>query len=182
MKKLLVALVVLIATVAPVAIAQPALANHDNYYGHWVYPPVVSTPQNGWEDSIQDAAYYWQDNAFYRGYYPPLPNKDNAACGGIVNRINICVVAPGDSRLHGYAGWTDVWYDSYKHIYAAATYVDWSLTGANKQNIFRHEFGHALGLGHNTHTTGSVMRAAPLTPYADAYDIQGILTWQECGC
>lgn len=166
----------------------PAHAIHDNDFGHWNQPPLVVTKAGFAFDSIiQDAAYYWQDTAFYRGYYPPLPHREgSSACGPDVGRIVICLVPPGNSWLGGGQGkiWPTEYGDGSRHISSMVIYIDDSLTGALRQAVMRHEFGHALGLGHYTNgghpATCGLMNEGGCnsTPYATYPDFHGIFSWQ----
>ena len=175
----------------PTTLAAPAAADHDNDYGHWNQPPLVVTKAGfAWDSVIQDAAFYWQDHAFYRGYYPPLPHREGAfSCDPNVGRIVVCAVPPGNFWLGGALGkvWPTHYQDGSNHIESMVIYIDDSLTGAMLQVVMRHEFGHALGLGHYNRdgTTGHPATCSLMNeggcgtwPYAVQLDYAGIWSWQ----
>lgn len=192
MKKLLIGVIVAaLAGLASIVAPAPALANHDNDFGHWNQPPLVVTKAGfGFDGIIQDAAYYWQDVAFFRGYYPPLPHREGSSfCDPNVGRITVCLVPPGNFWLGGGLGkiWPTFYQDGSNHISSMVIYIDDSLTGALRQVVMRHEFGHALGLGHYNRdgTTGhpadcTLMNegGCGLTPYANGTDHAGVWAWQ----
>jgi hypothetical protein len=167
--------------------ATPALANHDNDNGHWNQPPLVVSQMPTFLDGIvQDAAYYWQDVAFFRGYYPPLPYHGAADCSAMTGVINVCMVQAGDFHLDGSDGATRpfLYPDGSGHIQAAVIYLSNQITGARLQNVMRHEFGHAIGLGHyNKPGSGhpadcTVMNSTPCGPYAVFQDKLAVWQWQ----
>lgn len=174
----------------PTTLAAPAAANHDNDFGHWNQPPLVVTKAGfAWDSVIQDAAYYWQDVAFFRGYYPPLPHREGSSeCDPEIGRITVCVVPPGNFWLGGGLGkiWPTHYQDGSNHISTMVIYIDDSLTGALRQIVMRHEFGHALGLGHhdragaNHPVSCTVMNdgGCGMTPYANGIDHQSVWAWQ----
>lgn len=201
MRKILLA-VALATSSFLVPLASPAAANHANVGGHWNQPPLVvsSNPVSPWDSVIQDAAFYWQDVAFHRGYYPPLPSHDDAGAydqcnpaqssgqltATLVGRISVCPVPLGDWRLDGAnAGRAYVYpyNDGSKHIAGAVIYINSALTGASRQITMRHEWGHALGLAHYDDPGGhpatcDLMNAQACGYYANSYDTQAVEAWQ----
>lgn len=173
--------------------ASPAQANHDNDFGHWNQPPLVVNATPGvWDDIIQDAAYYWQDNAFYRGYYPPLPHNNGAGCVAFVGTITVCIVDQYSYFLNygTLAGKIEpkLYNDGSGHIESMYLYISSALTGYERQLTMRHEFGHALGLGHYDRdgttghvTTCTIMNTNPCGLYGTLTDFRGIWSWQPQG-
>lgn len=191
MKHRLGRLVATLALVVGTLAASPtaAHANHANVLGHWNQPPLVVTNSNPVYDSlIQDAAFYWQDVAFFRGYYPPLPSKEaaNSCENPNVGRIVVCMVAPNDVGHLGAGNRgntrTTKYGDGSGHILGQIIYVSTGLTGSDMQNTMRHEFGHALGLHHYDgagHPVAcDVMNASACGPYSGGIDQFGIYSWQ----
>ncbi len=148
--------VVLMATMVGVAaVPTPAQADHAWTHGYWTRAPYVAW-DGQYAANIQDGAYYWQDRGFVYGYVPPLPgyNHGGSACTNVWDRyINVCTVA--QSIVQSYGGTS-----GYSHMYR---YADGSILGAYilvadnlspelRQAVWRHEFGHAIGMGH---TAGS---------------------------
>lgn len=175
----------------PVFAVAPASATHDNDFGHWNQPPlVVTTAPAFWDGIIQDAAYYWQDIAFFRGYYPPLPHREDNACVNRVGRITICLANPGSAELteNGIVGIgrivPSLYPDGSGHIQGMVIYIDATLDPVTRQRTMRHEFGHALGLGHyNKQGSGhpgqcDLMNAVACGFYASSSDAASIFTWQ----
>lgn len=178
-----------VGTVVTLINPTPAHANHANYHGHWNQPPLVESPFGNYAANIQDAAYYWQDVAFFRGYYPPLPNDQGySGCLLLTGRISICEINRWTSPLNGNNGIAQVERyetDSNKHIRAARIYIanDMGLNPLLKQITYRHEFGHALGLDHRAvgpghGWTNTLMSPDANTPYADQIDKEAIYLWQ----
>jgi hypothetical protein len=190
----------------------PAVADHydsstfgqaNKYGGHWYYTsaPGVGTSNLSWASIIQDAAYFWQDNGAPHSGYTPAPTMPagGANCGSTPRSgwIDVCPVLWNDANLDYGAkrGKSVIWaYPSNQHIDAVKVYINSGLTGSERQNVMRHEFGHAIGLGHqggdgpngncDPPPTGgvpsyssSVMRCDAPTPYINSHDRDGILTW-----
>jgi len=168
--------------------ASPVQANHGNEKGHWNQPPLVMSPNAAYGANIQDAAYYWQDNAFYRGYYPPLPDDSyTTGCYHLTGRICITEAYRWGSQLNGANGIADVrlYPDANKHIQSVVIYIASDLwqNPLLRQIAYRHEFGHALGLGHRLVGPGhgwvnTLMSEQANTPYSDNVDFDGVRLWQ----
>lgn len=184
MKRRLLALAVLLGGLSHITFA-PAYGGHTDYYGHWgngFSPSVWSN--NIPDDVVQDGAYFWQDRNFVQGYRPPLPNH-GAACGTSGDQstagdgsIDICIVSrASDPYLsQGFGGITYFRHgcdNACNHIYAVTIRVADDLSIADRQKIVRHEFGHALGLGHNA-TDDSVMHTPVYTPFSNEHDLDAM--------
>ena len=178
-----------VAFAGTVVAVSPAHANHDNDFGHWNQPPLVVTPQWGLDSRIQDAAYYWQDNGFYRGYYPPLPAEHYSSfCVPDTGRIVVCETDRWSNALQGANGAIDPYYyagDVHGHIRSMVVWIANDMGGNPllRQITYRHEFGHALGMGHrgvgvNHGWYNTVMSPDANTPYADAIDADALADWQ----
>lgn len=142
----------LLLTIAPAA-APPAAADHGNVPGHWrsgVYPVVTTTYCTGNACAlIQDAAYYWQNRGFTRGYHPPLP-RTGYDCQPGWNEISVCFVPWGAPQLQGHMGmaYRGVYDWDQAHIGWAQIFICGDCSNWDQQAVLRHEMGHALGLGH----------------------------------
>jgi hypothetical protein len=143
---------------APAIVATPPsvviTADHAWSLPHWrqdVYP-AVTTPgcYYNWCDQIADAAYYWQDRGYYKGFTPPLPRNDWPYCESRISYINVCFVNYGDPRLNGNIGYTTVTNRENQgdpaHTAGAMIFVCGNCSNWERQATMRHEMGHALGL------------------------------------
>jgi hypothetical protein len=147
--------VVLAIAILGLGLTQPANADHALASGHWGYSynPAVGT-DGVFDGNAQDAAYYWQDSGFTRGYVPPLPQYGQP-CDLVTGWITACTVGrtsfsiDGDTTVATYSDGT---------IASSYTRVFNDLSDYRRQQVWRHEFGHALGLGH-TSDLGCVMRS-----------------------
>lgn len=172
------ALALLVATLGVVGpAASPAVAMHDGravcvdgtqncaHWGNGYSPPVYSNHAAWSFDWIQDAGYHWQDYGFRQGWNPgafPAQGDSNCGYGGDYFRegtIVVCWVGNYHAQLYDggqyHMGATDVTNmgrcdTACNHIYAATIFINYNLSGADRQKVLRHEFGHALGLGHST--------------------------------
>lgn len=156
MKKLIIALcLAALAGIAPV----PAGADHANGNGapdggHWGnrYAPAVGYCfiNSDRSANVADAAYYWQDTFLPQGYQPPLP-RATYQTGAMRGWINSCELEPGHSLLNGREGRTyrQVECDNAcNHIVWAVVYTANNLAPYRRQQTWRHEWGHGVGLGH----------------------------------
>lgn len=160
--KFILAVLALAALPVIAAVPSPAGADHANEFangnpaGHWgnrYAPPVgycyINQDATG---NVQDAAYYWQDTFLPQGYNPPLP-RATYTTDEIVGWINSCTVEPWHWRLEGHEGntWVAIQCDNAcNHINRATIFVssDLNANPYRRQQVWRHEFGHAVGLGH----------------------------------
>lgn len=146
-------------------VAPPAAhADHAFVFGVWTHAAVVKT-DGAFPDNAKDAAYYWQDRGFKFGYYPPLPQQTTTCTSAPMPElwINVCTVNrsligqySGDSTNDGVT--TTYWYSGTTQIYSSRTLIVNDLSQYRRQQVWRHELGHAVGLGH-TANLGCVMRA-----------------------
>lgn len=133
--------------------APPAAADHANDPGHWrsgVYP-IVTVPYcagNGCE-LVQDAAYFWQNRGYTKGFTPPLP-RTGYDCNPNWNEISVCFVDYSNPVLQGNLGIThrSTYPWDLAHMGWAQIFVCGNCSGWDQQATLRHEMGHALGLGH----------------------------------
>lgn len=152
------------ATVLAMFFTLPATADHAFGLGHWGngYAPVVSHNWNdgGTDANVSDGAYYWQDTGFVQGYNPPLPRYEPNFCGYRTGWIITCTVSSADSRLQGYEGIAYPYYyvDGTGHIAGMQVFGADNMSLYRRQQVWRHEMGHAIGLDH-TGDGGCVMRA-----------------------
>lgn len=153
MRKLRLILAMLTVAVLPVIVsASPAQANHDFDNGRWNHAPAVAWDGN-YAGNIQDAAYYWQDRKF-DGYIPPLPgwNHGGANCATFYpGYINVCTVPRYvvEAYCGGVCnGHTRVRFNWPNDIIDAFVLIADDLYPGLRQSTWRHEMGHAIGLGH----------------------------------
>lgn len=169
MKRLIV-LVLAIAALGMVH-ATPAQAHHGLV--HWDRPPIVIS-DGKFDANVQDAAYFWQDRGF-PGYYPPLPQKPTPAGSYCANNytgyITVCTVSRSIVQTYcgvpcdGYS-WAYIKPNTTNIINGSYILVADDLTPYRRQQIWRHEMGHALGMGH-TNTNTCVMRIDANVPLGD---------------
>src|SRR5688500_19611121 len=98
------------ASVGALAPASPAAAHHEWDWPHWRSGghPIVRTPScYYWGNSthfcsiVSDAAYFWHDRGFQRGFTPPLPQTGYMRCDNVSwNTINVCFVDKTHSGLY----------------------------------------------------------------------------------
>lgn len=147
--------------------ASPASANHEFDHGYWTRPPIV-VYDGQFAGNVQDAAYYWQDRGFEFGYYPPLPMWSHggqyctATWDGYINVCSIprWILQPYcDFACDGVAQTT--WIGD-GQIKGAWVLVADDLSPSRRQAVFRHEMGHALGLGHWNDPSCVMHRDAPV--------------------
>lgn len=124
-----------------------ATADHQFAYGHWhatAFPGVANV--NSARGNVEDAAYYWEDRAG-KGY-AVVADGVFGDCGFHPGWITTCTVSR--SRIvGGLEGQASVLWDGNGHIYAAVVLVANDLQPVRRQQVWRHEMGHAaLGLGH----------------------------------
>lgn len=136
--------------------ATPAAADHAYGAGWWGNPPVVWSDGN-YTANVQDAAYYWEWVGF-DGYYPPLPGVPQPAgaycAGNYQGVITVCTVSrsivqaycgePCDGHARTY------YYIGTNRIQGAFILVANDLSPYRRQQVWRHEWGHVIGLGHTS--------------------------------
>lgn len=143
----------------------PASAHHQWDFGWWDRAPYVAW-DGQYASNIQDGAYYWQDRGFSYGYVPPLPgyNHGGVSCGTFWDRyINACTVPR--NVVESYCGqvcngWTQTnWYSGGRLLGGFILIAD-DLYPELRQTTWRHEFGHAIGLGEWWNDSSCVMYPA----------------------
>lgn len=187
------ALVALMLIAVPLAMPASADHTHPNPpIGHWgngFSPELVldSSPGYGVHfANVQDAAGYWQDTGFINGFRNLFsPVFENNGCGEKGGAVKVCEVSVFDSRVPpGYDGYTyNHWVCDLPspcnytqvHIYAVTIFVRAGLSDYRRQQIYRHEMGHAVGLGH-TLDPNCVMRSDANVPlgYRCQHDIDSM--------
>lgn len=152
-------------------VLSPTAAHADHAYqlGWWGNPPIVIS-DGRYTANVQDAAYYWEDAGF-NGYYPPLPNVPQPAGAYCTHEydgyINVCtvpryVLQPYCSQACD--GFTRTnWYIGTNRIKNAWTLISDDLSPYRRQQVWRHEWGHVIGLGHTSYP-GCVMNADASAP------------------
>jgi hypothetical protein len=190
MRKLLVALTLAaLAGLAPITSPiSPATAHHEWDFPHWraTTHPVVRTPScyvwgnpTNFCDIVADAAYFWQDRGFWRGYTPPLPKTGYTRCDNVAwDTINVCFVdkaheglrdpATGVYGIGRFVYWTYDFMGEPQHLSAVQVFIcaNCQTEGTSYQAhinqmkvTLRHEMGHALGLGHTYEERDCIMNA-----------------------
>lgn len=162
MRRLILAFLVFATVLMP----QPASADHEYVHGRWDRAPLVGYDGKN-VANLQDGAYYWQDRGF-DGYVPPLPawNGGGAGCATPYDGwIVACTISRG--ILQGYCskacdGMTYVALRSDRTIYGAYVLIADDLLQARRQQVWRHEFGHAIGMGHTSGTNCVMYESAPV--------------------
>jgi hypothetical protein len=156
------------ALLLPLLILSPARASHDFDHGRWNRAPYIAWDgQNA--GNIQDGAYYWQDRGF-DGYQYPLPqwSHGGAQCATVWNGwINVCTVSRSIASAYcgeNCDGYTYVANNWPSDIYGAFVLIASDLSPSRRQAVWRHEMGHALGLGHTAdwETTCVMQRFTPV--------------------
>ena len=153
----LTSLIALVGLALLAPIPTPAWSDHANNRGmggHWgnhYAPPVGYCYINSDRTAnVQDGAYYWQDTFFPQGYNPPLPRATYTS-GNIAGWINSCELNYGHPALVGRRGQTYWGFQcdtACNHIRYATVYVANLSNAVERQQVWRHEMGHAIGLGH----------------------------------
>lgn len=180
MRRLIVGLVILASIL--VGGASPASADHEWHPARWNRAPAVG--YDGWNvGNVQDAAYFWQDRGF-DGYIPPLPlwNGNGAGCATIYDGWIIgCTVSRATLQMYcsqDCDGTAYVATNNLGYILGAWILVSNDLDNVRRQQVWRHEWGHAIGLGHTAGTNCVMYHTAPIlgeTCWHDAVTVSNVM-------
>lgn len=185
----LVALCLLVPATAitTISTAPPASAHHawpNGTFSHFkasTYPRIRTPTCYYWGNStnycqvVEEAAYYWQDRGFDRGFTGPLPTTGYTRCDNNTSgSINICFVSYGDPLLEGHKGIAKVYNfgnlnGDYAHTHSAQIFICGTCTLDEQRILLRHEIGHALGLDHHLTNPGCMM-----------HDPIYVMPWEGC--
>lgn len=163
------------AITGTIAAPTPASADHQFVKGVWTRSPVIA-----WDGvslaNIQDAAYFWQDRGFRPGYTPPLPgwNHGGAYCTAVWDQyINVCTIPRAvlqpycDPNNGPCDGMSENFVYSGNVLKGSYILIADDLSPTNRQKVWRHEFGHAIGLGHTASTSCLMYKNGTLAPLGD---------------
>lgn len=181
-------------TLAAVAIAgwaflaTPAGASHQNGYSHWGHGwrPAVLAPQSSIWPYTSDAELMWPSYGYPNGFCvgscpwwatPANCSDNNQWVGG---GIKVCWHPPGTGMLRWANGRTLPHYTSQGHITAMRVWICDSCW-TDVFTITRHEYGHAIGLGHDTTASVGLMRQPSNSYYPSWHDTQALTQFMYNG-
>lgn len=134
---------------------------------------LLYTYYKGWKGALEEAA-----NTNTEFYIPEnIEVSESDIEGDIVIRLT------NDLDMDGNAGYTNSIVDQNKILHSTITvYLAEELTDERLSTVVRHEFGHALGLGHSTDPEDLM---APVTatkyPYVSECDINALISLYNNG-
>lgn len=152
-RKTVIVMALILAGLGGALSVPPAVADHEWAKGYWNRAALVEYDGIA-SGNVQDAAYYWQDRGYWYGYYPPLPYSSHGGteCTNVTDQwINVCTVSR--SVIEPYCspnqcdGVMETFIFSNAVISGAYILVASDLSSSDRQKVWRHEFGHAMGLG-----------------------------------
>lgn len=120
----------------------------------------------GWEGAVQNA--YSKPTRHY------MPQKFDIG-GSTSGMADIEIILTNDVHPDGYSGYTKSLVDGNHILKSTITiYGASTLDAAKLGAIMRHEFGHALGLGHSTVQEDLMNTVLPEYPYISSCDIDAL--------
>ncbi len=125
-----------------------------------------STYYIGWVGTIE--------NAYYVPTQQYIPQKFDIT-GSPSGTGDIEIILTNDVNPDGYSGYTKSIIDGNKILKSTIIiYKANKLDANNLEEIMRHEFGHALGLGHSTSQRDLMSAVLPDYPYISSCDIDAL--------
>jgi len=125
---------------------------------------------SGWQTPIAGAVADWSKSTKLNMVTTPGNSSLTARknCAKTSGQVHVCNANYGNT---GWAGLTEVTVDSRHHITQIRVRLNDATTPARYRRLVScHEFGHSIGLAHNTRTSSCMKPGAGSRPHPDATD------------